>query len=193
MPPRSGRGRGCWYTRAHCGPQSGKLESGCPWPRRRARGRGRTTKGGGGKMRRSLVALTVWSSRRRSERRPTRWPRRSSTAPRPGPRTFDPIGDRDVELDAASPIYNRLVELERGVDATGPGAGRILGCQPRRQGVHLSPPPWGQVAVERRVHAIARLQRRRRDVHLPQAARSRGPLLQAGRRQLRHVPGHGHG
>ncbi len=90
------------------------------------------------------------------------------------PEGFDPaLYTAGTTFDASSrPVYNRLVEFERGTTKVDSRPGRELGSLRRRPGLHLQAASGRQVPDDRVLHADPRLQRRRRDLHLRAAARS---------------------
>ena len=88
------------------------------------------------------------------------------------PEGFNPqLFTAGTTFDASSkPVYNRLIEFERGDTKTVPGAGRELHRLGRRPGLHLQAASRREVAHDQDLHADARLQRRRRGVHVHAAA-----------------------
>jgi hypothetical protein len=83
------------------------------------------------------------------------------------PEKFYPgVNTTGTSFDASEPVYNRLVEFERGGTKVVPGLAEKLGHLRRRHGLHLPPAQGREVAQPPRLQARARLQRRRRRVRV---------------------------
>jgi dipeptide transport system substrate-binding protein len=83
-----------------------------------------------------------------------------------------------TDNDAAEPLYNRLVEFEKGATNVVPG----LATEWDISEDGLTTPSTcakGEVPQQQGLQADARLQRRRRAVHLQPHARSRPPFRKA--------------
>ena len=83
---------------------------------------------------------------------PPRRPRRWSSARRAAPKGFSPhaVHRRHHVRRISKPIYNRLIEFERGDTKTMPGARRELHGLRRRPRLHLQAAPGREVAHARR-------------------------------------------
>jgi dipeptide transport system substrate-binding protein len=83
-----------------------------------------------------------------------------------------------TDNDAAEPIYNRLVEFERGGTAVQPALA-TAGRSPTTACATPSTCGRGEVPQQQGLQAQPRLQRRRRAVHLQPHARQGHPFRQA--------------
>ncbi len=84
------------------------------------------------------------------------------------PSSFDPSLYEDGNtLDAVLPIYDTLVKFKPGTTEVISVARGKVGHLIRWPDLHLPPAPWRQVADDRRLYAVARLQRRRRGLFVP--------------------------
>ena len=110
------------------------------------------------------------------------------------PESFSPmLNTTGTTFDANQPIYDRLVEFKPGTTEVDARARGKLGRLGGRQGLHVPPAPQREVAVQRRLQADARLQRRRRDLHLRTPVEgSDNPYHKVSGGQLPILQRHGH-